>query len=425
MSNNPKAVIANIPAELLGLSSWTHITADMVLSKNDQDGSGVVGQRIFMDVAYRVAQNQPSNEGYYFLVGGLTTPGSPGVSFPQVAVFSGSSPLFSYSLDTVGLGGPGFTDALYGVACVAPGATSTFPKIVATTFHGTLGGLSLQTSTTDSATLETQAAWTSGGASLGAGSPVVGWQQRVAVARDATTNYFYNAGKKTGAAGSTKAMARKLYTTNDTTAWTAITVPDAGNSDGYTKLVVSRAGHVMALTDFGTIDVGDGVNPTAFFTDTASNARDIAYSHRTNKFYRISNLGNVASTTAGSWSNGGPVTWTNEYTGMVNGGSTSPALICPLEIPYQSAGDPSLATATEDAWFIIYHSDSKRTFATRDWAVFYPVSIPGLFRSNINDRRFPVNSSYMKFAGERLFVFSPRGLSISGPLGIRPMYNMG
>jgi len=374
----------SFPRELLGLQSWTTITPAMI---------GASGP--LWDACYVRAAN--SGSGGFYVIGG-------GGGSMRVVLSSGGgiSKVDSPTISTIA--------EITGICSPASGGPGSSDKFVA------IGGASGSSLTANglSNVFNIASSWALNGSWTT--NPLNNWPHRcetslpgqrvVALGVDAGTGH--------------KLISNKSWSDNTTSAWNVRT---PGNTlffgDGYIKGRVAPDGSVMACSPSGSLDIsiqagdyGDGGMHLEF---SRPSVVDLDYGVNAS-LWVVCNGANVYTTTG--WSPGGFPTWTIRN---LPAGTAAPNYVVAMDIPnppLKVAGFSSGA-ATPVTWFGIACSGSNFVgmLLTKDWVNYFVVEVPGL--AQITRQIFPFDGSvYLRFCGNRLFIFNPYACHISGPLGV-------
>jgi hypothetical protein len=386
---------SGLPRELWGLVRSTFYGGTMF-------GSNAAGTTLW-DACHVRAPDEGS-DGYYFVCGA-------GVSTSldkRVLVLSGAG-----AIEYVQPGDGGTQSPLTGCAANPLGLANHKAVFVGS------GSPTVTRSTSMQAALDAVTGYAQNGAWT-TGTPLSDWPNRVECHVPGTRMVAF--GRIGGAPGSTKRMGSKDFSDNTSSAWTNVTVPDTGLSDGYVKGRIATSGYVMAITSSGHVDLSNTSSPevSGMVRDTTkSNVRDVDYSINDNQFIVVD--GTSVFTAPDGWPSGGPAAW---VTRSLPAGVGSPCWCVAMDLPekFESAREKSLGVRT---WYgigtaITAINQAPGFLLTRDFNRYLAIELSGLRRSApaVGDV-FP-NNTYFRFTGSRLFVFNRRGVTVSGELGNRP-----
>jgi hypothetical protein len=378
------------PKELEGLRSWSLLTPQM---------TGSTGT--YWEACYVKGYNAGSG-GFYVIGGGngtkqlVISSGGQGMSkFGSPAVSSMSQITGLCSADT---GGPGSSNK---AVAIGPGSVIS---LVANTL---------------AKVYDVNGSWTNNGTWAPGNTPQNSYPHRCEIAYPSKVLAFGQS------VSNNKLVSNKSWSDSTSSSWTALTAPTP-SGDGYVKGRITPAGFAMLVTISGQVDISN-----------TNDSGDSGFRHDTSRtFVQDVDFGNIASkwilcdsvhvfTAPNGWSSGtGLPTWTQQSLPAATSGG-NPLGVVAMDLPNPLIVGGSSTTVNGTTWYgiVMTGSDAWSGFlVTKDFTNYFGVEIPGLSHSNLGNG-FPGDGSfYLRFCGNRLFVFTPQGVNISGPLGVVDSY---
>lgn len=389
-----------LPSQLHGLMNWRTLTPAMFGQSN----------QTYFDVAWvGVTQSgRPDASGVYVLVG----TGGGSISREVMILSPDGSPLLDPgALDDAALAS---LSPLTSVASVhwgfdAPGGMGA-PAVVASGMSTAAiarasGGETAQ----DGSNWTDNGQWTTGSADTS-------WPSTVAVC--GARNTMVAVGRIPGAPGTTKRMGTKSYSLDNDAAWGVKTVPDSAASEGYLDVKMSHDGFVLARDSLGAMDGSEtNVITSATISAAGTGAYDIAYSQITNEWAHAN--GSAIEVAPVAW----PVVWTTHNMPF---GTAAPIFVEALDLgmspdsDYTGTSENIYKHHPGERWWLTMSDAYNLAALTQDYVTYYTIPLPGISTINNSFDDVQPARSALKFAKDRLFIFTPAGVHVSGTLGFGP-----